>query len=52
MNENLDAEELDILERFERGEFRSVPDVARQIEKAREAARRTMDRIRKTRRVD
>ncbi len=49
MNENLDAEELDILERFERGEFRSVPDVAQEIERARQAARNT---LKKTKRVN
>ena len=39
--DDLSAEERDILDRFERGELRSVPDAERQIELARQAARNT-----------
>ena len=49
MNDNLDREEIEILEQFERGEFRSVPDVEHQIQIAREAARNTFN---KTKRVN
>lgn len=49
MNENLSREEIDILEQFDRGEFRSVPDVEREIQWAREAARNTFN---KTKRVN
>ena len=49
MNENLSREEIDILEQFERGEFRSVPEVEREIQRAREAARNTFN---KTKRVN
>ena len=45
MKQNLDAEELSILERFERGEFKSVPNLEQEIEWAREAARNTMNKI-------
>ena len=44
MKQNLDAEELEILEMFERGEFKSVPNLEQEIEWAREAARRTIKR--------
>ena len=47
MDDNLSAEELDILERFERGEWTSVPNLEQEIEWAREAARNTMNKIRK-----
>ena len=45
MDENLSAEELDILEQFERGELTSVPNLEQEIEWAREAARNTMNKI-------
>ena len=48
-NHDLDAEEQDILDRFERGELRPAPDAAREMEAAREAARST---FKKTRRVN
>ncbi len=47
MDRNLNAEELDILERFERGELKSVPNLEQEIEWARQAARNTMNKIRK-----
>ena len=47
MDDNLNAEELDILEQFERGELTSVPNLEQEIEWAREAARNTMNKIRK-----
>ena len=49
MNEQLNAEERDILQRFERGELRSAPGAAREVELAREAARNTFN---KTKRVN
>ena len=49
MNENLDREEIEILEQYERGEFRSVPNMEQAIEWAREAARNT---LKKTKRVN
>ena len=45
----LDAEERDILDRFESGEFRSVSDADAEMARAREAARNTFN---KTRRVN
>ena len=48
-NHDLDAEEQDILDRFERGELRPAPDAVREMEEAREAARST---FKKTRRVN
>ena len=48
-NHDLDAEEQDILDRFERGELRPAPDAAREMEDAQEAARST---FKKTRRVN
>ena len=48
MKQNLDAEELEILEKFERGEFKSVPNLEQEIEWAREAARRTTKTIKRT----
>ena len=39
--DDISAEERDILERFERGELRSVHDAERQMRLAREAARNT-----------
>ena len=49
MNEGPNAEEREILEHFERGALRSVPDVEREIDVARQAARNTFN---KTRRVN
>ena len=49
MNETMDAEERDILSRFEMGELRPSPDAAREITAAQEAARNTFN---KTRRVN
>ena len=47
--DKLDAEERDILDRFERGELRSVPGAEHEIEAARQAARNTFN---KTKRVN
>ena len=44
MKQNLDAEELEILEMFERGELKSVPNLEQEIEWARGVARRTIKR--------
>ena len=49
MNEHLDAEEREILERFERGELRRAANATDEIEAARRAARKTFN---KTRRVN
>ena len=49
MNRRMDAEEQDILDRFERGELRLSPDAADEIAVARQAARNTFN---KTRRVN
>ena len=49
MKEKLSPEEREILDRFQRGELRSVPDVERELEAARQAARNTFN---KTRRVN
>ena len=49
MKENLNPEEREILDRFERGELQSVSDVERELEAARQAARNTFN---KTRRVN
>ena len=49
MNDNLDQEERDILDRFEQGGLRSAPDTEREIDEARQAARNTLN---KTRRVN
>ena len=38
VNDNMNAEERDILDRFERGELRSAPGVEREIDVARRAA--------------
>ena len=46
---DMDAEERDILDHFERGELRTAPGAAREMEDAREAARST---FKKTRRVN
>ena len=52
MNYDLTSEEVEILEAFEKGELRSVPNVEQEIEWAREAARRTLERLSKTGMVD
>lgn len=39
---NLDKEEKDILDSFERGEWKSVPNVKAEIEKHRKYARKTL----------
>ena len=49
VNDDMNAEERDILDRFERGELRSAPGVEREIDVARRAARNTFN---KTRRVN
>ena len=49
MSGTLDAEERDILARFERGDLTSHPDAARKMEAAQRAARNTFN---KTRRVN
>ena len=49
MKDGVSAEERDILERFERGELRSTPGAQREVELARQAARKTSN---KTRRVN
>ena len=49
MNDTLSADERDILDRFQRGEFRSTPGAEREIEAARQAARHTFN---KTKRVN
>ena len=49
MNDELSAEERDILARFERGELRSAPDAEHEVETARQAARNTFN---KTKRVN
>ena len=41
VNDNLNAEERDILDRFERDELPSAPGAEREIETARRAARNT-----------
>ena len=47
MNDKLSAEERDILERFERGELRSAPETEREVELARQAARKTSNKTRR-----
>ena len=47
MNETLDAEEREILERFERDELRRKADAGDEIEAARRAARETLSKSRK-----
>ena len=49
MSSDLNSEERDILERFERDEVRPAPDAEREIDLARQAARNTFN---KTRRVN
>ena len=49
MSKTMDAEERDILDRFERGELIARPDAQQEMATAREAARNTFN---KTRRVN
>lgn len=49
MNDELSAEERDVLDRFERDGLRAAPDAEREIEAARQAARNTFN---KTKRVN
>lgn len=44
-NFRLDDEEREILQRIERDELESVPDVEKQIEFARQAARNTLNKM-------
>ena len=44
MNDRLNTEERDILDRFEQGELRSVADVEREIKVAHQAARNTFNK--------
>ncbi len=44
MKEQLDMEERETLERFERGELRRSPDAEDEIEAARRAARNTREK--------
>lgn len=41
-NHDMDAEERDILDRFERGELHPAPDADQEMEEAREAAHSTL----------
>ncbi len=49
MNDKMSAEERDVLDGFERGELRSAADAGREIEMARQSARKPSN---KTRRVN
>ena len=49
MNDELSAEERDILDRFQRGDLRSAPGAEGEMEAARQAARHTFN---KTKRVN
>ena len=49
MNNELNSEERDILERFEKDEIRPAPDAEQELDLARQAARNTFN---KTRRVN
>ena len=49
MNNDLNSEERDILERFEKDEIRPAPDAEQELDLARQAARNTFN---KTRRVN
>ena len=49
MKDQLTEEELDILERYERGELKAVANMEQEIQWAREAARNTLN---KTKRVN
>ena len=46
MNDRLNSEEQDILEKFERGELRSASNVEHEIDQARQAARNTFNKTR------
>lgn len=46
MNYELDSEEQEILDAFERGELKPVPDAKQMIAEAEEAARNTLNRMR------
>ncbi|MGE0086915.1 MAG: hypothetical protein AB7S75_21130 [Desulfococcaceae bacterium] len=46
MNYELDSEEQEILNAFERNELKTVPDAEHKLREAREAARNTLDRMR------
>ena len=47
MSDELTAEERDILERFEKGELHSVPDLERELQLAHEMARNTLNKIKR-----
>lgn len=47
MNYELDDEERDILERFERGELRRAADAEREMKIARQAARNALNELEK-----
>lgn len=49
MNDEMSAEERDILDSSKEGELRSAPDAEREVETARQAARNTLN---KTKRVN
>ncbi len=49
MNYELDSEEQEILNAFENGKLKSVPDAEQKLREAREAARNTLDRMRQIR---
>ena len=49
MNDNMDAEERDILDRFERDELRPAPGAGPEMDAARQAAHNTFN---KTKRVN
>jgi len=49
MNYELDSEEQEILDAFERNELKTVPDAEQKLREAREAARNTLDRMRQIR---
>ena len=47
MNDQLNTEEREILEKFERGELRPASEVDREMETARQAARNTFNKTRR-----
>ena len=47
VSDTLSAEERDVLERFERGELRTAAGADREIQAAREAARRTSNKTKR-----
>ena len=49
MNYELDSEEQEILNAFEKGNLKSVPDAEQKLREAREAARNTLDKKRQIR---